>query len=292
MVTVIQQPGIFGSGKGLGILGEAIGGAYGYQNQQKQLGILQQAIEGARDESGQLNAQTFLDAALSAGVPMQQIQNYAKIAGIGTKQELSPFQKKVQEKGAERLSELQSDQEKLAQSGAAIERAKQLSEETSGMYALLGYLGIGKAASELNAMGPQLAEPYIDILAKRGAIQESKINRIYENSVPKSSDSWWVQQGKIKNLQKLKYIAEEYNKADQILLQKYQGNVPAEEYAKLNKAIDQAVNELTQDITYAENLNEVENPQKGDKYEDINEKGEVEAVYRYNGKKWTKIPKR
>lgn len=292
MVTVIQEPGLFGPGfqQGMGALAQGLQQRGENQHEKQQLGFLQQALRESIGEDGQLNPQTLLDKALGAGINPQLAGQVMKMSGVGAKQELTPFQKKQQEKGADRFSELQTERSGLAQTKQSISRMKELSEETSGLGALGGITGMSGSAAEMTALGPQIIQPTLKILNPRGAIPQRKIEMVMDMATPKPGELKWKQQAKIKVAEDMARVADIRSQKELELQEKYQGMIPAEEMANLEKSVESEIDNIVSKSLTVDSLNQAD-AQMGDKYEEIDDQtGEPTGnTFVFNGKSWVKV---
>jgi len=233
--------------------GSALGSALGYNAQQERQ--QQQQLEQRQRQQGAMNAVLEWaqnipegeDMVNSLGTLQQTLQGMdvdpATIQPIiqdvikqsaqqrlkpPAKPEVTPFGKKMQEAGAEFLSETMLNIPKVAESRKNIERMRELAKNLRGVSGYAKAAWGSQDATEFNALGLTAIEPVLKVLNPRGVIPQRKIEMIRDLYSPKASDNRWAIEGKIKALESFTESAEELGQVMGALYQMYGENIPME----------------------------------------------------------------
>lgn len=148
---------------------------------------------------------------------------------------LSPFQKKVQEKNAEEYINLNKDIPKLETTLDDIAYARKLSDELGLIGSAAGAVNLSGKAKELEGVSFTLMEPIVKIFNPSGPIAQQKLKTIQEKYVINPSDAPWTKKAKLDALER--FAKQALNRAQQklSLIKKHEGNPPESEIDRFDK---------------------------------------------------------
>lgn len=140
--------------------------------------------------------------------------------------QLTPFQKKVQEKNAEEYINLTKEIPKLESTLGDIAYARQLSNELGTSGVVTGALGLSSKAKELEGVSFTLMEPIVKIFNPSGPIAQQKLKMIQDKYVISGSDAPWTKKAKLNAIER--FAKQALGRAQQKLelIKKYDGNPP------------------------------------------------------------------
>lgn len=179
------------------------------------LGALQQALQGAEYDPSMVQP-------ILQNLIQQSSANRMKTPPQ------TPFQKKMDEKRVDFMSETLFNAPHVADSRRSLERLKELSQGLKGIegYAKAAYGS--EDATEFNTLGLAAIEPVIKVFNPRGSIPQAKIEMIKKEFAPRASDNRWTIEGKLKGLENFTKNAEKLQETMKGLYELYGENIPME----------------------------------------------------------------
>jgi len=221
----------------------------------------------------------------------------AQIRAAAKGQQLNPFEKTLQSKGADEYVKLQTEIPKLKDTLKNVDVLREQSKNFRGPKGYLkGYIGAGGAA-DFDATGLLMIEPLLKVFNPVGAIPIAKIKIIQEKSSPKATDPQWVIDGKLNAIERNAQDALRRAERREQVLAEY-GGLPPREVTRQLDAEDNAAADA-----YEEELNALEGIEKkvGQKQQTVEElppkgsfKGQTATdndtgqVYVWDGSHWNK----
>ena len=274
-----------GLAEGITGAGSALGHALGQRNllqkqeeqKREQFSNLASILEGTEVGPEATPIKSALVQALQQGVdPNALMQQFALLGKIGDKSP-SVFQKKLQEKSADIVAGVIEEKGKVQSMRGTIDRLKDLSENLRGSGGLLKSIIGTQEATEFNALGLAAIEPVLKIFNPRGVIPQAKIEMLKGMFVPKASELFTRQQGKIQALERFADAAEKKQQEIEMLFDVYGDNIPPEVLLKYEQDSEALVDnfisspqteELTGLASETSELPQASKKNKGARYSD------------------------
>lgn len=200
---------------------------------------------------------------------------------------LTPFERKVQEKNAEKYIELTDEIPKLQSNSANLDYVEQLSKELGAKGVIAGSLGLSGKAKELEGVSFTLMQPIVKMFNPVGPLATKKLETIQNKYVIKATDAPWTKQAKVDALRRFNEQALARAQKKMAMLNKYKGNPPPDVLDSFDKESETIADAMI-DYDFEGEEAKIPGMPPAKQYKGEEVDGPNGEVYFSDGVRWTK----